>query len=182
MEAGFRLPLHVGAHLSITDHRIDRLEAALIAAGMSEVPHGFSVAPVSQEVSDELLAEMETFIRVFDRVTTRASWQRGFTASDPPQARQSRGEVCFFSAWDFHLPPEEPGRWQLIEFNDNGSGELFAARINQNFHALQGLEADGRLEPPQGVERFNERLAGICLLYTSPSPRDATLSRMPSSA
>ena len=25
-------------------------------------------------------------------------------------------------------------------------------------------------------------LAGICLLYTSPSPRDATLSRMPSSA
>ena len=26
------------------------------------------------------------------------------------------------------------------------------------------------------------RLTGICLLYTSPSPRDATLSRMPSSA
>ena len=25
-------------------------------------------------------------------------------------------------------------------------------------------------------------LPGICLLYTSPSPRDATLSRMPSSA
>ena len=25
-------------------------------------------------------------------------------------------------------------------------------------------------------------LAGVCLLYTSPSPRDATLSRMPSSA
>ena len=25
-------------------------------------------------------------------------------------------------------------------------------------------------------------LASICLLYTSPSPRDATLSRMPSSA
>ena len=26
------------------------------------------------------------------------------------------------------------------------------------------------------------RREGICLLYTSPSPRDATLSRMPSSA
>ena len=25
-------------------------------------------------------------------------------------------------------------------------------------------------------------VVGICLLYTSPSPRDATLSRMPSSA
>ena len=29
---------------------------------------------------------------------------------------------------------------------------------------------------------FMYTLAGICLLYTSPSPRDATLSRMPSSA
>ena len=28
----------------------------------------------------------------------------------------------------------------------------------------------------------NQRVVGICLLYTSPSPRDATLSRMPSSA
>ena len=27
-----------------------------------------------------------------------------------------------------------------------------------------------------------EDLPGLCLLYTSPSPRDATLSRMPSSA
>ena len=32
-----------------------------------------------------------------------------------------------------------------------------------------------------GVELAKWRL-GICLLYTSPSPRDATLSRMPSSA
>ena len=32
----------------------------------------------------------------------------------------------------------------------------------------------------QGVSQ--DQLAGTCLLYTSPSPRDATLSRMPSSA
>ena len=29
---------------------------------------------------------------------------------------------------------------------------------------------------------INSERIGICLLYTSPSPRDATLSRMPSSA
>ena len=29
---------------------------------------------------------------------------------------------------------------------------------------------------------FEDLLSVICLLYTSPSPRDATLSRMPSSA
>ena len=32
------------------------------------------------------------------------------------------------------------------------------------------------------IEVHNPTLATICLLYTSPSPRDATLSRMPSSA
>ena len=34
----------------------------------------------------------------------------------------------------------------------------------------------------QEKESFNELLPRTCLLYTSPSPRDATLSRMPSSA
>ena len=29
---------------------------------------------------------------------------------------------------------------------------------------------------------YEERCTGCCLLYTSPSPRDATLSRLPSSA
>ena len=32
------------------------------------------------------------------------------------------------------------------------------------------------------IELFNTRGIKTCLLYTSPSPRDATLSRMPSSA
>ena len=32
------------------------------------------------------------------------------------------------------------------------------------------------------VNEMREALAKNCLLYTSPSPRDATLSRMPSSA
>ena len=31
-------------------------------------------------------------------------------------------------------------------------------------------------------QQYSEELAHACLLYTSPSPRDATLSRMPSSA
>ena len=39
--------------------------------------------------------------------------------------------------------------------------------------ALRNTEADAEREPG---------LIQICLLYTSPSPRDATLSRMPSSA
>ena len=41
------------------------------------------------------------------------------------------------------------------------------------------MELQERIE--QAVEVIRNRVDG-CLLYTSPSPRDATLSRMPSSA
>ena len=39
-----------------------------------------------------------------------------------------------------------------------------------------------RVKVVSGVERVTVSQEGLCLLYTSPSPRDATLSRMPSSA
>ena len=35
---------------------------------------------------------------------------------------------------------------------------------------------------PEKLDSEMRRVFDICLLYTSPSPRDATLSRMPSSA
>ena len=35
---------------------------------------------------------------------------------------------------------------------------------------------------PEMLSRFKTARRKVCLLYTSPSPRDATLSRMPSSA
>ena len=43
-------------------------------------------------------------------------------------------------------------------------------RMDKAFAAMQELEAGATANPDD------------CLLYTSPSPRDATLSRMPSSA
>ena len=42
---------------------------------------------------------------------------------------------------------------------------------------MLGLEVEGLHNPLDALAPFR-----ICLLYTSPSPRDATLSRMPSSA
>ena len=44
---------------------------------------------------------------------------------------------------------------------------------------LFALERSGDAPKVQLVERSNK---GICLLYTSPSPRDLSTSRMPSSA
>ena len=51
------------------------------------------------------------------------------------------------------------------------------------FEESRGLEKSG-----EACDHWNrweedfEMLSELCLLYTSPSPRDATLSRMPSSA
>ncbi len=131
---------------------------ALRASGMSAAPDGFSVALVAQEISAVELGEIDEFIRVFDRVTSRTSWQEGVTSSAPEFVRHHRPEVCFFSAWDFHVPAEAPERWQLIEFNDNGSGFLFAAMINHYFHELSGLRNRGGVEPPPTLSAFNERL------------------------
>ncbi len=141
-----------------TDDQGSRLFAALRAAGLSEVPDGFSVAPVHQEIPLEVLDGIDGFLGVFERVTTRARWQLGVTAAAPELARQPRPEICFFSAWDFHLPPGEPERWQLIECNDNGSGFLFAALINHHVHALCGLGRRGQLAPPPDMAAFQERL------------------------
>ena len=61
--------------------------------------------------------------------------------------------------------------------------ELSAAVARRASLSAALLEARAALETErrwQGDERAN--LTRACLLYTSPSPRDATLSRMPSSA
>ena len=46
--------------------------------------------------------------------------------------------------------------------------------------ALRKLQIDSAFIGRIGSDEFGKKF--ICLLYTSPSPRDATLSRMPSSA
>ena len=67
---------------------------------------------------------------------------------------------------DYNLMTTIPGCFAIGEanFSDHGANRLGASAL------MQGL-ADGYFVLPY-----------TCLLYTSPSPRDATLSRMPSSA
>ena len=139
----------------------DKLFAALRNAGMPEVPEQFSVAPVHQEIPAATAAEIDAFIRIFDRVTTRLSWQQTVTASGPEIARRRRSEVCFFSAWDFHLPPEQPENWQLIECNDNGSGFLFAALINRLFYEVSGTDRLRAVPAPPAFPTFTEQVASM---------------------
>ena len=64
--------------------------------------------------------------------------------------------------------------------SDNLNWEQFS-RVNNYLYELTGVKSVlsiSRIYP------YNEDFTHVlgCLLYTSPSPRDATLSRMPSSA
>ena len=73
------------------------------------------------------------------------------------------------------------GAHEAVELRDGDKARYLGKGVRQAVlnvnteiaDALYGLEAENQ----RGIDQLL-----ICLLYTSPSPRDATLSRMPSSA
>jgi hypothetical protein len=139
----------------------ERFFSALEKAGMPGIPAEFSVATLHQEIPRAVLSGIDAFVRIFDAVTARPSWREAVTKSVPEIARRERPETCFFSAWDFHLPPDRPDRWQLIEFNDNGSGFLFAGLINRLFYELSGLGGRRDIEPPLAFPAFADHVLGL---------------------
>ena len=68
--------------------------------------------------------------------------------------------------------------------NDNGSRFEFECYDISHLYNLAHFVDRGLAKTPLFIQSVLGLLGGIgaCLLYTSPSPRDATLSRMPSSA
>ena len=78
-------------------------------------------------------------------------------------------------AWTFNPTREKADEYgfQYCEFNDLlKQSDVISVNVK--------LTDDSR--GMIGTEQFAMMKPGACLLYTSPSPRDATLSRMPSSA
>ncbi len=129
--------------------------------GMPRIPDEFSVVPLYQAIPCSILTEIDRFIDVFERVTTRPLWQETVAADAPQIAQQQRPEICFFSAFDLHLPPNAPENWQLIEFNDNGSGLLFAERINRTFYETFELALNKEIVAPSELPVFNEFITNM---------------------
>ena len=74
-------------------------------------------------------------------------------------------------------------QWKHIRPSQPGQGPLVQYRLCSTccFHVLEPGGAGTSIGSGHGYIR-PQPPSDVCLLYTSPSPRDATLSRMPSSA
>jgi hypothetical protein len=75
--------------------QVEHFLTFLERAGLPKVPQEFSVVPVAQAITDKTMKEIAAFIRCFDRVTTRALWQRSVTTDDPDNLPMNHPEVCF---------------------------------------------------------------------------------------
>ena len=75
------------------------------------------------------------------------------------------------------------GQYKIKEFEDEETGRRGSQYIEaQAFREENLTTGDARNTGEFLATHQGDRLSVSCLLYTSPSPRDATLSRMPSSA
>ena len=78
---------------------------------------------------------------------------------------------------------KEPNEVEIILGMDEDDTEVIEYVKETLGPILQekGVETKANIFKPLGYENLHQYV-NTCLLYTSPSPRDATLSRMPSSA
>ena len=92
-----------------------------------------------------------------------------------------------------HNPTVRDARYNIMRSGEQGALPRLVPSRNHphRIMAVTGYEYDTRINvkfathhrlQPSVVRICGEHLRWCCLLYTSPSPRDATLSRMPSSA
>ena len=103
-----------------------------------------------------------------------------------PEDAESAVEVDPFEDASDFLPIELP------PLSSAPSEQAFVVLAKQSFGGVHFGEPvvepaeDGRLQPGECVGVLTDgqefRRVGVCLLYTSPSPRDQRGSRMPSSA
>ena len=71
--------------------------------------------------------------------------------------------------------------WNIEKLRDSGIKDI-VINIFHKGELIKEFLGDGSEYGVKIQYSEEEELLGTCLLYTSPSPRDATLSRMPSSA
>ena len=81
------------------------------------------------------------------------------------------------ATWELEPAPESTAHVQLEKSYGNFiNGKFVESADGSKFKTTNPADEKVNAEITESTE------SDVCLLYTSPSPRDATLSRMPSSA
>ena len=83
---------------------------------------------------------------------------------------------------ELHVLRQAPHGRAALAVERDGEELAVAAGRDEGAEGLALEEADAGEAALREARRAVVELAGGCLLYTSPSPRDGLLSRMPSSA
>ena len=97
--------------------------------------------------------------------------------------------TCLFSQYTETINSNRPGTSHgafsvgrdVLQFEIGGNNYSFS-HANLNDSEIRGINAVYNIRYGLYLENLEIFLKGSCLLYTSPSPRDRTRSRMPSSA
>ena len=89
-----------------------------------------------------------------------------------------------FNAWHSAMRTQLADALRQLNADPTVRALVLTGAGDKAFSAGQDLAEAKEFTGPRAITWMDEwsNLYGACLLYTSPSPRDATLSRMPSSA
>ena len=122
----------------------------------------------SKDRGKELIRELKELGRLLDPETETA--QDEATTSD--QTQLDTDEIQTTSELAAPVPVLDPTE----DLDSPETVDMFSTE------SLVDEPATISNSEPETAELLDDALTGTCLLYTSPRPRDATLSRMPSSA
>ena len=153
------------------------------------VNHGATVLAGGQRASagerfiePTVLSDCKTSMQVFsDEIFGPVAPLFRFSTEDEAIKMANNTEVglaCYFYARDV-------GRiWRVAEALEYGIVGINEGAVSNPAAPFGGVKesGQGREGSKYGLDDYTEIKYMCCLLYTSPSPRDATLSRMPSSA
>ena len=121
----------------------------------------FHIAPSYSILSDALTQYL-----------VKKKWKKWFLVTGPKENDRLYAQALKSSAKKFNIKIKEEKTWDFTsDLRRTAGKEVPIFTKGSNYDVLVVADEAGE---------FGEYLA--CLLYTSPSPRDATLSRMPSSA
>ena len=128
-------------------------------------------------------------IRKHIREFNRSAWM---STQRPMLESQTWVKLLAAEGWTFIPITSQTSDIPAQQLRKRRLGELFGDHIFTNYHILgTGADKDSALAEFHNTglywveDKPNNAVAGLkygCLLYTSPSPRDGLLSRMPSSA